>query len=103
MKAPAGVFTIPAIVQLSVQGCPEGEQLVLDCSVPLKVSSTCPLLADCVAAQFWSVPLMVRVPAEGVPGEPPPGSSTSVSRPKMSEQLLRELPASSVAVVQLRA
>src|SRR5262249_35005686 len=85
------------IEPLSVQVCPEGEQLLLDFSVPLKVSSARPLVAACAEpVQLCRVPFRVIEPLEAVAGEPPPGSSTRTRRPRPSRYSFRCLLAGSV-------
>src|SRR5215831_6068703 len=81
---------------LSVHGCPEGVQLDLDSSEPVKVNSIWPLVAACPElVQLLSEPLMVKEPLALPLGEPPPASSTSVARPRASLMLVRLWPAGS--------
>ncbi len=67
------------------------------CSFPVNVSEPVPGV-EVVADFVCSVPVIVSPPLAAVPAAPPPGSSTSINRPKASLMLSLCLPVSSVKV-----
>src|SRR6266700_472819 len=95
----------PELVTLPVPLIAACPCTVIDRSAPVDgLMVTVPVagVADCPpTVTLCRVPVTVNVPAELVPADPPPGSSTSIKRPRASAQALCWLLASSVVVVQL--